>query len=217
MLDAGEGSKPKWDETFLFKVTDNVTELKIRIMDKDTFTADDFVGEVRIPLEPVFEEDMVEPTSYNVVKDEKYCGGLELASNLREDNQFFADHPGAPQLFEPSMSESNRLRRLKYARKTRAQRDEYLMHRRSAYAARSHSKILLGTKNCSINVEHSAERVDIDRPPVDKRHRRGCRTIAFVTEPLPDKQWLLSSVDSSCYSRWLPYGNGKCLSVYNSA
>ncbi|KAG8391783.1 hypothetical protein BUALT_Bualt01G0222900 [Buddleja alternifolia] len=91
---SGEGSKPKWDETFLFKVTDNVTELKIRIMDKDTFTADDFVGEVRIPLEPVFEEDMVEPTSYNVVKDEKYCGGVRVGLKFTHQRHRETEYSG---------------------------------------------------------------------------------------------------------------------------
>lgn len=46
MLHAVEGSIPTWNETFMFTISEGVTELKIKIMDKDTFTADDFVGEV---------------------------------------------------------------------------------------------------------------------------------------------------------------------------
>lgn len=42
---AGQGTNPEWNESFLFTVTDDVTELRLKIMDKDTFTADDFVGE----------------------------------------------------------------------------------------------------------------------------------------------------------------------------
>ncbi|KAL1360312.1 hypothetical protein AAHE18_04G168900 [Arachis hypogaea] len=41
----GGGSNPRWNESFLFTVSDNVAELNLRIMDKDTFTRDDFLGE----------------------------------------------------------------------------------------------------------------------------------------------------------------------------
>lgn len=46
MLLAVEGSTPTWNETFMFAISEDVTELKIKLMDQDTFTADDFVGEV---------------------------------------------------------------------------------------------------------------------------------------------------------------------------
>lgn len=46
MLLAVEGSTPTWNETFMFAISGDVTELKIKIMDQDSFTADDFVGEV---------------------------------------------------------------------------------------------------------------------------------------------------------------------------
>ncbi|KAL8496883.1 hypothetical protein ACS0TY_020536 [Phlomoides rotata] len=42
---SGGGSSPEWNETFLFTITSDITELRIKIMDKDKFTADDFVGE----------------------------------------------------------------------------------------------------------------------------------------------------------------------------
>ncbi|XP_061349583.1 16 kDa phloem protein 2-like [Gastrolobium bilobum] len=41
----GAGSNPSWNESFLFTVSDNVSELNLRLMDKDTFTKDDFLGE----------------------------------------------------------------------------------------------------------------------------------------------------------------------------
>ncbi|MED6158435.1 hypothetical protein PIB30_032759 [Stylosanthes scabra] len=75
----GGGSNPRWNESFLFTVSDNVAELNLRIMDKDTFTKDDFVGEARIPLEPVFAAGSIPETSYNVVKKQNYCGEIRLA------------------------------------------------------------------------------------------------------------------------------------------
>lgn len=42
---AGKGSDPEWNETFLFTISEGVSELKIKIMDKDTLTDDDLVAE----------------------------------------------------------------------------------------------------------------------------------------------------------------------------
>ncbi|KAK4382116.1 Elicitor-responsive protein 3 [Sesamum angolense] len=75
---SGAGSSPEWNETFLFTVSGGVTELKIKILDKDTFTDDDFVGEATIPLEPVFTAESVPPTSYSIVKDQEYCGEIRV-------------------------------------------------------------------------------------------------------------------------------------------
>ncbi|KAK9757985.1 hypothetical protein RND81_01G198600 [Saponaria officinalis] len=41
------GSTPEWNETFAFSIYGDVPELHLKIMDKDTFTDDDFVGEAR--------------------------------------------------------------------------------------------------------------------------------------------------------------------------
>ncbi|XP_057805732.1 elicitor-responsive protein 3 [Salvia miltiorrhiza] len=73
-----EGSCSEWNESFLFSISSDVTELKIKLMDKDTFTADDFVGEATIPLEPLFVEESVPPMAYQVVKDEQYCGEIKV-------------------------------------------------------------------------------------------------------------------------------------------
>ncbi|KAL0309217.1 UNVERIFIED_CONTAM: phloem protein 2 [Sesamum radiatum] len=75
---SGAGSSPEWNETFLFIVSGGVTELKIKILDKDTFTDDDFVGEATIPLEPVFAAESVPPTSYSIVKDQEYRGEIRV-------------------------------------------------------------------------------------------------------------------------------------------
>ena len=47
MENAGQGSEPEWNETFVFSVTGDVSDLSLKLMDKDTFSADDFVGEAK--------------------------------------------------------------------------------------------------------------------------------------------------------------------------
>ncbi|RLM80052.1 elicitor-responsive protein 3-like isoform X2 [Panicum miliaceum] len=75
---AGKGTNPEWNENFVFTVTDQTTDLLIKLMDSDTGTADDFVGEATIPLEAVYSERSIPPTIYNVVKGEKYCGEIKV-------------------------------------------------------------------------------------------------------------------------------------------
>lgn len=41
------GSEPEWNETFVFNVSGDVSELSIRILDSDAGTADDFVGHAK--------------------------------------------------------------------------------------------------------------------------------------------------------------------------
>lgn len=41
------GSEPEWNETFLFNVSGGVSELSIKILDSDTGTGDDFVGQAK--------------------------------------------------------------------------------------------------------------------------------------------------------------------------
>lgn len=41
----GKGSNPEWNETFLFTIAGNTPEIIIKIMDSDSGSADDFVGE----------------------------------------------------------------------------------------------------------------------------------------------------------------------------
>ncbi|KAG4925467.1 hypothetical protein JHK87_051007 [Glycine soja] len=75
----GAGSKPRWNESFLFTVSDSVSELNLRLMDQDLLTSDDFLGDAKINLEPVFAVGSIPETSYNVVKDQKYCGEIKVA------------------------------------------------------------------------------------------------------------------------------------------
>jgi len=74
-----QGTNPEWNEKFVFNIAEGVSDLIVGIMDKDTFTSDDFLGEARIPLGGVFEAGRLPPTSYNVVlADGTYCGQIKL-------------------------------------------------------------------------------------------------------------------------------------------
>lgn len=56
---AAQGSNPEWNESFVFGIADGVTELHLMIMDKDTGTADDFVGELRQVVAPICKKILV--------------------------------------------------------------------------------------------------------------------------------------------------------------
>ncbi|KAI4326987.1 hypothetical protein L6164_019496 [Bauhinia variegata] len=79
--------KAEWNETFVFNISGGVSELKLKIMDSDSVTADDLVGEVSISLEGAFSE--VTPSSYNVERCERgfheegyRYGGWKESGNL---------------------------------------------------------------------------------------------------------------------------------------
>jgi len=49
---------PKWNEEFSFRVDDLNEELVISVMDEDKFFNDDFVGQLKVPISIVFEEEI---------------------------------------------------------------------------------------------------------------------------------------------------------------
>ncbi|WJX27368.1 hypothetical protein P8452_16192 [Trifolium repens] len=49
---------PKWDEEFSFKVDDLKEELLISVMDEDKFLIDDFVGQLKVRMSLVFDEEI---------------------------------------------------------------------------------------------------------------------------------------------------------------
>ncbi|CAM8909545.1 unnamed protein product [Rhodiola kirilowii] len=81
-VSSGMGSEPEWNETFLFTISEGVEELFIKLLDRDTATHDDLVGEVSVPLEPLFADGSIPVQSYSVVKDREYKGELRLALNF---------------------------------------------------------------------------------------------------------------------------------------
>ncbi|XWS48951.1 hypothetical protein CRYUN_Cryun13aG0121400 [Craigia yunnanensis] len=80
-----KGSDPEWNENFVFTVSEGVSELKLKIMDSDFGSQDDFVGEATIPLEPVFMEGSLPPTAYNVVKDGEYRGEIKIGITFKPE------------------------------------------------------------------------------------------------------------------------------------
>ncbi|XBI47457.1 hypothetical protein VPH35_111399 [Triticum aestivum] len=50
---SGKGSNPEWNESFVFTVSDHATELVIKLMDSDSGTSDDFVGEATYAYLPI--------------------------------------------------------------------------------------------------------------------------------------------------------------------
>ncbi|KAL9234447.1 hypothetical protein vseg_009319 [Gypsophila vaccaria] len=88
------GSNPEWNETFIFTVSGDVPELHLKIMDKDSFTADDFVGEAKIPLEGVFEEGSLPPTSYTVVKDGEFKGEIKVGLTFIKERGYAREYDG---------------------------------------------------------------------------------------------------------------------------
>ncbi|CAN6472160.1 unnamed protein product [Victoria cruziana] len=68
----GQGSNPEWNEKLIFPVhipkVDDPCKLVLRILDKDTFSDDDFVGETTIYL-----TDLILSAEVNGVAEEKVC------------------------------------------------------------------------------------------------------------------------------------------------
>lgn len=89
---SGKGSDPEWNETFVFTISEGAEELILKILDSDSGTQDDFVGEVKIPLDPVYLGGSLPETVYNVVKDEEYRGeikvGLKFSPEERTERNF---------------------------------------------------------------------------------------------------------------------------------
>ncbi|KAK9103357.1 hypothetical protein Sjap_020611 [Stephania japonica] len=101
---SGKGSEPEWNETFVFNLSEGISELSLKILDSDNGTADDFVGEARreckketnvsnwvddccsIPLEPLFMAGDLPPTSYNVVKEQEFRGEIRIGLKFTPDS-----------------------------------------------------------------------------------------------------------------------------------
>ena len=80
---------PQWDEEFSFRVDDLNDELVVSVMDEDKYFNDDFVGQVRIPVSLVFDEEIkslgdawysLQPK--NKKSKSKECGKLSYESLL---------------------------------------------------------------------------------------------------------------------------------------
>ncbi|XP_019432938.1 PREDICTED: elicitor-responsive protein 1 [Lupinus angustifolius] len=85
----GGGSNPVWNEKIVFRVeypgSGNQYKLDLKIMDKDVFSADDFVGQTTIYVKDLLAEGVekgsseLRPHKYRVVgADQSYCGEIEV-------------------------------------------------------------------------------------------------------------------------------------------
>ncbi|KAI4311741.1 hypothetical protein MLD38_036615 [Melastoma candidum] len=84
---SGQGTEPEWNETFVFTISGEATKLTLKIMDKDTFSSDDFLGEAKIDLQPL-EEGTLPPTTYNVVKDGEYHGEIRVSLTFTPEQRY---------------------------------------------------------------------------------------------------------------------------------
>ncbi|XP_008776962.1 elicitor-responsive protein 1 isoform X1 [Phoenix dactylifera] len=99
---AGQGSNPSWNETFKFVVHspsgEHQHKLILKLMDHDTFTADDFMGEATINVMDVIALGMengigeLRPCKHRVVlADGTYCGeirvGVKFTTEMKEEEE----------------------------------------------------------------------------------------------------------------------------------
>lgn len=72
------GKKPTWNDSMTFRVDPNRDHIAhVRIMDKDTFTKDDLVGETNVPLRDVFNMKRVNK-SYDVTYKGRGIGQINI-------------------------------------------------------------------------------------------------------------------------------------------
>ncbi|XP_022996373.1 elicitor-responsive protein 3-like [Cucurbita maxima] len=96
---SGKGSEPEWNETFVFTISDGAEEITLKILDSDSGTQDDFVGEVTIPLEPVYLEKTLPATPYNVVKDAEYRGEIRVGLTFAPEERTATDFQGEDEAY----------------------------------------------------------------------------------------------------------------------
>uniref|UniRef100_I1JHZ2 C2 domain-containing protein n=1 Tax=Glycine max TaxID=3847 RepID=I1JHZ2_SOYBN len=100
------GRNPIWNEKFVFRVeypgSGDQYKLNLRIMDKDVFSADDFVGQATIYVKDLLAEGAengsaeLRPHKYSVVRaDQSYCGEIEVGITFtRKEEEYIEDDVG---------------------------------------------------------------------------------------------------------------------------
>ncbi|WCJ19627.1 Elicitor-responsive protein 1 [Euphorbia peplus] len=89
----GEGGSPIWNEKLTFRAEypgqGGEYKLTLKIMDKDTFSADDYLGQATIYVKELLEmgvengKSELHPHKYSVVQaDQSYCGEIQVAINF---------------------------------------------------------------------------------------------------------------------------------------
>ncbi|KAK9050168.1 hypothetical protein SSX86_030862 [Deinandra increscens subsp. villosa] len=86
----GQGSNPEWNEKYKFRVeypgADTQPKLVLKIMDHDTFSSDDYIGQTTIYLKELLERGVENvtavphPQKHRVVdSSQNYCGDVQVA------------------------------------------------------------------------------------------------------------------------------------------
>nr|XP_043634491.1 16 kDa phloem protein 1 [Erigeron canadensis] len=103
----GQGNNPKWNEKFNFRVeypgADEQPTLVIKIMDHDTFSADDYIGQTKIFLKEVLELGVengtseLRPQKYRVVdSSQSFRGDIRVGITFtpRVETETYAQELG---------------------------------------------------------------------------------------------------------------------------
>ncbi|KAJ1428627.1 VASt domain [Sesbania bispinosa] len=99
---------PKWEEEFSFRVDDLNDELVIYVMDEDKFFNDDFVGQLKVPISLVFEEEIkslgtswytLQPKSKKSKNREP--GEIRLSISFSQNNAAMESNGNGDLLFHP--------------------------------------------------------------------------------------------------------------------
>ncbi|ESW13865.1 hypothetical protein PHAVU_008G232800 [Phaseolus vulgaris] len=100
------GRNPEWNEKFVFRVeypgSGDQYKLNLVIMDKDVFSADDFVGQAAVYVKDLLAEGTekgsaeLRPHKYSVVRgDQSYCGEIEVGITFTLKEQEYDDDDDA--------------------------------------------------------------------------------------------------------------------------
>ncbi|KAL2926631.1 Elicitor-responsive protein 1 [Bienertia sinuspersici] len=98
----GQGSNPEWNQKFIFNAeypgSGGDYQIILKIMDHDTFSSDDFIGETTIHVEDLLalgmENDSYEmnPSKFRVIGiDQKYTGEIKVAVKFTKTSAGYDD------------------------------------------------------------------------------------------------------------------------------
>ncbi|OIW04457.1 hypothetical protein TanjilG_32649 [Lupinus angustifolius] len=97
------GKNPVWNEKIVFRVeypgSSDPYKLYLKIMDRDVFSADDFVGQATIYVKDLLAEGAekgsakLHPCKYSVVgANQSYCGEIEIGITFTRKEEEYGDH-----------------------------------------------------------------------------------------------------------------------------
>jgi hypothetical protein len=108
----GAGRAPVWNETFQFDVVD-AADFKLVVMDKDTYSADDLVGEVTVDLASVYRWGVRD--AWAPIKRKGAWGGMEHRGEVRLEVDFVGPRGVAfPQMRTDTAAHDDRERRSRF-------------------------------------------------------------------------------------------------------